>query len=133
MASLNKCMIIGNAGKDAELRYMASGTPQAQFSVAVNNRTKKNDEWVDETEWFSVVLWGATAERVSQFIVKGAPVFVEGRIQTRSWEDDQGQKHFKTELIGNNVQLLSAAPKAEVGGKMYARGGDIDPDDLPFR
>lgn len=133
MASLNKCMIIGNAGKDAELRYMASGTPQAQFSVAVNNRTKKNDEWVDETEWFSVVLWGATAERVSQFIVKGAPVFVEGRIQTRSWEDDQGQKHFKTELIGNNVQLLSPAPKAEVGGRMYARGGDIDPDDLPFR
>lgn len=133
MGSLNKCLIIGNAGKDAELRYLASGTPQAQFSVAVNNRTKKNDEWVDETEWFSVVLWGAMAERLSQFIVKGAPVFVEGRIQTRSWEDDQGQKHFKTELIGNNVQLLSAAPKAEVGGKMYARGGDIDPDDLPFR
>lgn len=111
MASLNKCMIIGNAGKDAELRYMASGTPQAQFSVAVNNRTKKNDEWVDETEWFSVVLWGATAERVSQYIVKGTPVYVEGRLQTRSWEDDSGTKHYKTELIGNTVQLLSKREK----------------------
>lgn len=132
MASLNKVMIIGNAGKDAELRYMASGTPQATFSVAVNNRTKKNDAWVDETEWFNVVLWGATAEQVSQYITKGKPVYVEGRLQTRSWEDNSGAKHYKTELIGNIVQLLGQPDKQEIGGKIYARGGDIQPDDLPF-
>lgn len=131
MASLNKVMIIGNAGKDSELRYMASGTPQATFSVAVNNRTKRDGEWVDDTEWFSVVLWGDTAERISQYVTKGKPVYVEGRLQTRSWEAD-GSKHYRTELVANTVQLLGQPDKQEVGGKMYARGGDVDPDELPF-
>ena len=112
MANLNRVMIIGNAGKDAELRYMASGTAQTTFSVAVNNRTKKDGEWVDETEWFNVVLWGDTAERTAQYITKGAPVFVEGRLQTRTWETD-GQKHYRTELVGHTVQLLGQTPKKE--------------------
>ena len=112
MASLNKVMIIGNAGKDAELRYMASGTPQAQFSVAVNNRTKKDGEWVDETEWFNVVLWGEMAERVSQYITKGKSVYVEGRLQTRSWEAD-GQKHYRTEIVADKIVFLADGNRSE--------------------
>lgn len=137
MASLNKVMIIGNAGKDAELRYMASGTPQCQFSVAVNNRTKKDGEWVDETEWFNVVLWGEMAERVSQYITKGKSVYVEGRLQTRSWETD-GQKHYRTEVIGQTVQLLEKREKGDLNPGPFpehdGRGGrrKEDADDLPY-
>lgn len=109
MASLNKVMLIGNTGRDAELRYTAKGTAQASFSLAVNNRRKApSGEWEDQTEWFNVVLFGDSAERVSQYIVKGKPLYVEGRLQTRTWDDDQGQKHYRTEVIANQVLLLGS-------------------------
>ena len=111
MASLNKVMIIGNAGRDSELRYMANGTPQAQFSVAVSDRRKKDGEWEEQTEWFNVVVWGDQAERISQYVVKGKAVYVEGRFQTRSWEKD-GEKHYRGELIANTVQLLDKKPES---------------------
>lgn len=130
MANLNKVMLIGNAGKDAELRYMASGAAQSTFSLAVNsNRKNKAGEWETETEWFSIVLWGDTAERVSQFITKGKSVYVEGRLQTRTWEDDAGTKHYKTEVVGQSVQLLDRKAQDEQRGG-YER--DTDVDDLPF-
>lgn len=145
MASLNKILLIGNAGRDAELRYLSSGTPQSQFSLAVNHRRKnpQSGEWEDQTEWFNIVIWGDMAERVSQYITRGKQVFVEGRVQTRSWEDDQGQKHYRTEVIAQSIQLLggprdAAAPAADDWGTSYpARRGaspreDIDVDDLPF-
>ena len=155
MASLNKVMLIGNAGKDAELRYMATGTPQCKFSLAVNNRRRNQttNEWEDQTEWFNILIWGDMAERVSQYITKGKPVYVEGRLQTRSWDDDQGQKHYMTEVVAQSVQLLGsrdgggsgnqgggggddwgggapARPRPAGGG--FSRGGDVEPDDLPF-
>lgn len=105
MASLNKVQIIGNVGRDCELRYTANGTAQGQFSVAVNNRRKNGDQWEDNTEWFAVVLFADLAERVSKYVIKGVPVYCEGRLQTRSWEDN-GAKHYRTELIANNVQVL---------------------------
>lgn len=150
MASLNKVMLIGNAGKDAELRYLASGTPQCQFSLAVNNRRKNQQtgDWEDQTEWFNIVIWGDTAERVSQYITKGKQVFIEGRLQTRSWDDDQGQKHYRTEVIAHTVQLLgsreggsggggdewggSSRPRGGGAGAGRASAGAIDIDDLPF-
>ena len=127
MASLNRVMAIGNAGKDCELRYMANGTPQAKFSLAVNSRVKRGEEWEDQTEWLNVVIWGDTAEKLSQYITKGKQLYVEGRLQTRSWDDDQGVKHYMTEVVANSVQLLgqregTAAPKRETQ----------DFDDLPF-
>ena len=153
MANLNKVMIIGNAGKDAELRYMASGRPQSQFSVAVNHRwrNQQSNDWEEQTEWFNVVVWGDMAERISQYITKGKQVYVEGRLQTRSWDGDDGQKHYRTEVIANTVQLLDrregggqgggggddwgsgapARPRSNAGGG-YSRGGDVDVDDLPF-
>lgn len=159
MASLNKVMLIGNAGKDAELRYMATGTPQCKFSMAVNNRRRNQttNEWEDQTEWFNILIWGDMAERVSQYITKGKSVYVEGRLQTRTWDDDQGQKHYMTEVIAQTVQLLGSREGGGEGGNRggggddwgngspsrpqqrqagggggYSRGGDVEPDDLPF-
>lgn len=107
MASLNKVMLIGNAGKDAELRYLASGMAKAEFSLAVNGRRRgQSGDWEEQTEWFNIVMFGETAERVSQYITKGKSVYVEGRLQTRSWDDDQGQRHYRTEVIVNTLQLL---------------------------
>lgn len=129
MANLNKVMLIGNVGKDAELKYMASGAAQATFSVAVNsNRKNKAGEWESETEWFSVVLWGDTAERLAQHISKGKAIYVEGRLQTRSWDDDKGTKHYRTEVIGQAVQLLDRKANDEQRG-----GYERDVDDLPFQ
>jgi single-strand DNA-binding protein len=149
MAGLNKVMLIGNAGKDAELRYMASGTPQCKFSLAVNNRRRnqQTNEWEDNTEWFNILIWGDTAERVSQYITKGKQLYIEGRLQTRSWDGDDGQKHYMTEVVAQTVQLLGsregggqrdggddwgqgAPARPRSGG--YSRGGDVEVDDLPF-
>ena len=153
MASLNKIMLIGNAGKDAELRYTAGGTAQSQFSLAVNrNRKNQAGEWESETEWFNIILFGDQAERLSQYITKGKSIYVEGRLQTRNWDDDQGQKHTRVEVIANAIQMLdrregagggdwgdgnrAASPGARParGGYNGPRngGGDIEPDDLPF-
>ena len=110
---------------------MASGAAQSTFSLAVNsNRKNKAGEWETETEWFSVVLWGDTAERVSQFITKGKSVYVEGRLQTRTWDDDAGTKHYKTEVVGQSVQLLSARDKEDDGWK--PKKEQDDDDSLPF-
>lgn len=117
MASLNKVMLIGNAGKDADLRYTANGTAMATFSLAVNNRRRgQSGEWEDNTEWFSVVLFAETAERVSQYITKGKPLYVEGRLQTRNWDDDQGVKQYRTEVIANTIQLLGSRDDSSGGG-----------------
>lgn len=117
MASLNKVMLIGNAGRDAELRYTANGTAQSQFSVAVNNRRRSpSGEWEDQTEWFNIVIFGDMAERVSQYITKGKPVYIEGRLQTRTWDDDTGVKHYRTEVIANNLQLLGSRDGDAGGG-----------------
>jgi single-strand DNA-binding protein len=155
MAGLNKVMLIGNAGKDAELRYMASGTPQAKFSLAVNNRRRnqQTNEWEDQTEWFNILIWGDTAERVSQYITKGKQLYIEGRLQTRSWDDDSGQRHYMTEVVAQTVQLLGSREGGSGGGGgagggneewgngggSYSRprgggakGGDLEVDDLPF-
>lgn len=122
MASLNKVMLIGNAGRDAELRYLASGTPQSQFSLAVNNRRKNQQtgDWEDQTEWFNIVLFGDTAERVSQYITKGKQVYVEGRLQTRSYEDKDGKKVYATEVVADDVILLGG--RGAEGGS----GGGLD-------
>ena len=112
MASLNKVMLIGNAGRDAELRYMANGTAQASFSLAVNRNLRGPDgEWTQETDWFNVVAWRDLAERLSQTVTKGRQLYVEGRLQIRSWDNDQGVKQYRTEVVANQV-LRSGAVMA---------------------
>jgi single-strand DNA-binding protein len=105
--SLNKCMIIGNLGRDPEMRYTPGGQAVTQFSVATNrNYRDAQGEWQSETEWFRVVVWGDQGERVAEYLRKGHKVYVEGRIQTRQWEDQSGAKRYTTELIANRAQSL---------------------------
>ncbi len=105
--SLNKCMIIGNLGRDPEMRYTPGGQAVTQFSVATNrNFRDQQGEWQSETEWFRVVVWGDRGERAAEFLRKGHKVYVEGRIQTRQWEDQSGNKRYTTELIADRVNSL---------------------------
>jgi len=112
--SLNKCMIIGNLGRDPEMRYTPSGQAVTQFTVATNrNYRDQNQEWQKETEWFRVVVWGQQAERAAENLKKGNKVYIEGRIQTRQWEDQTGQKRYTTELVANQVTSLERRDRGE--------------------
>ncbi|MBK9077613.1 MAG: single-stranded DNA-binding protein [Flavobacteriales bacterium] len=126
--SLNRTEIIGNLGKDCELRYTAGGTPRGEFTVAASRSFKKGNEWQEETEWFNVVLWGDEAERLSESLLKGQPVYVEGRMQTRNWDGNDGVKHYRTELVANSVHLLVKPPKREARPAQAQE----DTDDIPF-
>jgi single-strand DNA-binding protein len=147
--SLNKCMIIGNLGRDPEMRYTPSGQAVTQFTVATNRRWRdqQSNEWQEETEWFRVVVWGQQAERVAERLRKGNKVYIEGRIQTRQWEDQSGQKRYTTELIANTVTSLERREREDGDflpppGDANAPSGDRAPaarpaagddyDDLPF-
>ena len=147
--SLNKCMIIGNLGRDPEMRYTAGGQAVTQFTVAVNRNFRgQNGDWQEETEWFRVVAWGPLAERTAEYLRKGRKVYVEGRLQTRQWEDREGQKRYTTELIAQTVTALDARPREEEGAEPAGarpaprreapaapEGGEdgyADLDDLPF-
>ena len=136
---LNKCMIIGNLGADPEMRYTANGNAVTTFRVATSRSYNSAEgERREETEWFSVVTWNRLAETCAQYLTKGRQVYVDGRMQTRSWEGQDGQKRYRTELIAETVKFLGnrndqpavgLAPSMAVGADAE---GDIDPDDLPF-
>lgn len=114
--SLNKVMLIGNLGKDPEIKYTPSGVPVAKFSIATNESYKdKGGEWQERTEWHNIVAWQRLAEIIGEYVKKGSKLFVEGRLQTSSWEDKQsGEKKYKTEIVATSILLL--------GG----RGADAD-------
>jgi single-strand DNA-binding protein len=132
-------MIIGNLGADPEMRYTANGNAVTSFNVATSrNYTDTQGERVDETEWFSVVTWNRLAETCAQYLAKGRQVFVEGRMRTHSWDGQDGQKRYKTELVAETVKFLgnrnaqpseAFTPGMPVGADT---AGDLDPDDLPF-
>jgi single-strand DNA-binding protein len=131
-ASLNKVMIIGNLGRDPEMRYTPSGVPTTSFSVAASRSwTTPEGDRREETEWFNVVTWRRLAEMCSQYLQKGRKVYVEGRLQTRSWEDQQGQKRYRTEVQAREVQFLDSRGSGEYDGPP-AGDGDVSPDDIPF-
>jgi single-strand DNA-binding protein len=125
---LNRVEIIGNLGKDPEMRYTANGTAMTRFSVAVGRTFQVEGERREETEWFNVVAWNKLAELVQAHLTKGRKVYVEGRQSTRSWDAPDGQKRYMTELIANQVLFLDRPQ----GGTMPDAGGDMDPDDVPF-
>ncbi len=104
---LNKVMIIGHLGRDPEMRYTPSGRPVTSFSVATSRSwVSAEGERREEVEWFNVVAWGALAEICKTHLVKGQQVYIEGRLQTRGWEDENGKKHYRTELVANEMILL---------------------------
>ncbi len=106
---LNKLMIIGHLGRDPEMRYTPSGKPVTTFSVATSRTWHSADgERHEETEWFNVVAWGSLAEVCNQHLKKGQQVYVEGRLQTRRWEDGGGNKHFTTEVVAQEMTMLGS-------------------------
>lgn len=151
MAGLNKVMIIGNLGADPEMRYTPSGAAVATFNVACSRSwtNRESGERQEQTEWVRVVTWNRLAELCSQYLSKGRPVYVEGRLQTRQWEDQQGQTRYTTEVVAQDVQFLGGRGEGggEFGGGGYGGGGGgggnwqgggpppggpVDADDLPF-
>lgn len=106
---LNKLMIIGHLGRDPEMRYTPSGKPVTTFSVATSRTWHSADgERHEETEWFNVVAWGSLAEVCNQHLMKGQQVYVEGRLQTRRWENGDGNKHFTTEVVAQEMTMLGS-------------------------
>ena len=126
--SLNKVMIIGNLGTDPELRFTQGGQAVANFNVATNERwTDKSGQTQERTEWHRVVVWGRQAENCEKYLSKGRQVYVEGRLQTREWDDKDGNKRYTTEIVAQNVQFLSSGAGAGAsgggGGGGYSGGG----------
>lgn len=143
MAGLNRVSLIGNLGKDPEVRYTQSGTAVGNLRVGVTESRKEGEEYKDQTEWFSVVCFGKTAENASKYLQKGRQIYVEGRLQTRSWDDKTtGQKRFTTEVVANQLLFLGSgkdqgASFAKSEGSSMDQGehhndGFIEEDNIPF-
>jgi single-strand DNA-binding protein len=141
--SLNKVMLIGNVGRDPEMRYTQGGEPVTTFSLATNRRTRGPDQqWHDETEWHNVVAWSKLAEQCNEYLTKGRKVYIEGRLQTRSWDGQDGQKKFRTEIVANQMLMLDTQRQREDGfggdermatvGAGADHDNQIDLDDTPF-
>lgn len=124
--SVNKVILVGNLGKDPEIKYTSTGTPVAKFSIATNEGYKdKSGQWQDRTEWHNIVAWQRLAEIVGEYVKKGSKVYIEGRLQTSSWDDKEtGQKKYKTEIIANDLVLLGGRGEgdSEGGSRGYSRG-----------
>jgi single-strand DNA-binding protein len=143
MASVNKVILIGNLGRDPELRYTQSGQAVTNFTIATSERfTDRSGDQQERTEWHRIVVWGKTAENCAQYLAKGRSVYVEGRLQTREWEDKEGNKRQTTEISAQRVQFLggprSGGSGGGSGGSAPAGGGpaqDPEPgggEEIPF-
>jgi single-strand DNA-binding protein len=141
MASLNKVMLIGNLGKDPEVRYTPAGVAVASFNLATSERFKnKSGEWEERTEWHRVTLWSKLAEIAGEYLAKGKTVYIEGRLQTRKWQDNSGNERYTTEIVGEKMQMLSPKGESRRGGDTTSEpvnsGGYEEPpfqdDDIPF-
>lgn len=141
MAGINKVILVGNLGRDPEVKYTQANVPVANFSIATSEswKDKTTGEWEEKTEWHRVVAWRGLAERAEQKLKKGNTVYVEGRLETRKWEKD-GQTHYTTEIVADKLLIFGAvsdgkerepAPRKEFTPPPAPAGGDID-DDLPF-
>ena len=128
--SVNKVILIGNLGKDPEVRYTPNGTAVASFSLATNERYKdKEGNWQDRTEWHKITAWQRLAEIAGEYLKKGRTVYIEGRLQTRSWDDkESGQKKYSTEIVANDLVLLGGQGQGQGGG-----GRDHDEEGAPAR
>jgi single-strand DNA-binding protein len=152
MADINHVILVGRLTRNAELKYTNNGAAVCKFGLAINQRRKKDDQWVDESHFFDVVLWGKTAESLNQYLVKGKQIGVEGQLRQNRWEQD-GQARSKVEIHATNIQLLGsgtggkaggtapesmggAAPESRSGGAEIPEGGapapDTFEDDIPF-
>ncbi len=141
-SSVNKVILVGRLGKDPELKYTQSGTPVAKFSIATDETWKdQSGERQQRTEWHNVVAWRKLAEICGQYLNKGKLVYVEGKLQTRSWEDKEGNKKYTTEIVADNMVMLSGKNEEGRSERSAAAGAgtgnaNIEPqitdDDIPF-
>jgi single-strand DNA-binding protein len=142
MSGVNKVILVGNLGGDPEIRYTPNGTAVANFRIATTERfTNKNGEKESRTEWHRIVAWGRLAEICNEYLKKGKQVYVEGRIQTRQWEDKDGNKRSSTEIVANNMVMLGRAGDAgDVAAQEFQADEEAtqeapagkQEDDLPF-
>jgi single-strand DNA-binding protein len=153
MGSVNKVILVGNLGRDAELRYTPGGAPVATLNLATTEvwNDKTSGQKQEKTEWHRIVLWGKSAESLSEYLTKGKQIFVEGRLQTRKWQDKDGHEKYTTEIRADRITLLGggggmaggARPQRSAGaGAASGGGGDHEPmgepisdltdDDIPF-
>ena len=135
--SVNKAILLGNLGQDPELRHTGSGNAVCNFTLATNESwfDKQANERKEKTTWHNCVVWGASGENCAKYLRKGSKVFVEGRIQTREWNDKDGNKRYTTEIVANSVQFLST--KGSAGGGSHAPSGgggsqQFDDSEIPF-
>jgi len=152
MGSVNKAILIGNLGKDAVMRFTASGSPVASFSIATTEKfTSREGEAKENTQWHNIVLWGKTAEAIHSYLTKGKQVYVEGRIETRKWQDKEGKDRWTTEIKADKIVLLGGGGggggegrprQARTGGSSMSDGPEMsghetsidapNDDDIPF-
>ncbi len=143
---VNKVILIGNLGKDPEMRYTQNGTAVANFSIATTESWGGRDggERQEKTEWHNIVAWARLAEICGQYLTKGRQVYIEGRIQTRQWEDRDGNTRYTTEIVAQNMQMLGSRGDSDFGGGGAPPGpgpsgppqgpadGGVNDDDIPF-
>jgi single-strand DNA-binding protein len=143
MGSVNKVILVGNLGRDAELRYTPTGAAVATLNLATTETwNDKDGQRQEKTEWHRVVLWGKQAETLNQYLQKGKQIYVEGRLQTRQWDDKDGNKRYTTEIRGDRVVLLSGGGGGQRGGAartetphpepMDVGAAELTEDDIPF-
>ena len=155
MGSVNKAILVGNLGKDPEVKYVSENNPVANFSIATTDRFKdKSGNWQDATEWHNIVAWGRLAEVAEKFLRKGKQVYVEGKLRTRTYDDKEGNKRYVTEVLADTIQMLGRKEDDGSGGgseynqdnqrsyqnnrsesapqQQSAASVQVDEDDLPF-
>lgn len=147
MASVNKVILVGNVGRDPEVRYVEKDLPVATFSLATTTRgykAKNGTQVPEHTEWHRIVMWRGLAKIAEQYIKKGTPVYIEGKLQTRNWTDQQGAQHYVTEIVASDLQLLGKKPGetesvpeqpkvvAEPTQEYQKTDAPVEDDGLPF-
>ncbi len=140
MAGINKVILIGNLGKDPEIRYLDNGTPVVNFPIATTETYKnKQGEKVSQTEWHNIVLWRGLAEVAEQWLKKGSSVYIEGKIRNRKWEDKEGNTRYNTEILGDNMTMLGGKRNDETLSEAKSEKASLETtsknkedDDLPF-
>jgi single-strand DNA-binding protein len=144
---VNKVILLGNLGKDPDVRYTPNGVPVTTFSLAINRNVKDGDGWKEQTEWVRCVAWERQAETIGQYVKKGNQLYIEGRLQTREWTDKDDVKRYTTEIIVQDFTLIGSKKQNDEGGgdeqdwtansnpkrpNNYQDTEEMEPEDIPF-